>query len=200
LFYCQAGRDTITTHLLIIRVNDAGEIDGWNDNCKLLEFKMCLRDKAVSWFEGLAKDGIDTNDWDVVKREFLETYEPKYSAKTTCANFTDLNQKSYETINDYTYRVQMAYRRLTANKPAIMAAIRAAAQTVQEAKAKGITDAFKFVKHQLFLAGLKDGIRDKVLEAAKNTFIDSVKAARKLETIQNDHKRFNRIAAIKAEL
>jgi len=78
---------------------------------------MCLRDKAVGWFEGLAEDGIDTADWQVVKAEFLESYEPKYSAKTTCANFTDLNQKSDKTINDYTYRIQMAYKRLTDNKP-----------------------------------------------------------------------------------
>ncbi len=83
----------------------------------ILEFKMCLRDKAVGWFEGLAEDGVDTADWQVVKAEFLESYEPKYSAKTTCANFMDLNQKSDETINDYTYRIQMTYKRLTDNKP-----------------------------------------------------------------------------------
>ena len=81
---------------------------------------MCLRDKAVGWFEGLAEDGVDINAWDTVKAEFLETYEPKYSAKTTCANFTDLNQKPDESINDYTYRVQMAYKRLTDTKPAAM--------------------------------------------------------------------------------
>jgi Retrotransposon gag protein len=50
---------------------------------------MCLRDKAVGWFKGLTEDGVDTDNWDTVKAEFLETYEPKYSAKTTCANFTD---------------------------------------------------------------------------------------------------------------
>jgi hypothetical protein len=133
----------------------------------------------------------------------LETYEPKYSAKTTCANFTNLNQKLEETINDYTYRVQMAYKRLTDKKPAAMAAVRvtiAAGATEAEIKAEGVTDAFKFIKHQLFLAGLKDGICDKVLEAAKDTFTESVKVARNLETIQNDHKRLNRINAIKQEL
>jgi hypothetical protein len=65
-----------------------------------------------------------------------------------------------------------------------MAAVRATAPTVAEAKAKGISDAFKFVKHQLFLAGLKDGLRDKVLQAEKDTFNESVKVARNLETIQ----------------
>jgi hypothetical protein len=61
---------------------------------------MCLRDKAVGWFEGLIEEGINVDNWDIVTAEFLETYELKYSAKTTCANFTDLNQKSEETIND----------------------------------------------------------------------------------------------------
>jgi hypothetical protein len=88
-------------------------------------------------------------------------------AKTTCANFTDLTQKGEEMINNYTYRVQMVYKRLMDKKPAAMAAIRAAAGAQPaDIKAEGVNDAFKFIKHQLFLAGLKDGIRDKVLEAA----------------------------------
>jgi len=145
----------------------------------------------VGWFEDLIEERINVDDWDIVKAEFLETYEPKYSAKTTCANFTDLNQKSEETINDYTYRVQMAYKRLTDKKPAALAAVRvtiAAGATEAEIKAEGVGDAFMFIKHQLFLAGLRDGLRDKVLEMEKPTFTESVKAARNLETIQNDQK------------
>jgi hypothetical protein len=84
---------------------------------------MCLQDKAVGWFEGLTENGVNTNNWDIIKAEFLETYEPKYSAKMTCANFTDLIQKSEESINDYTYHGQMAYKRLTDKKPATMAAV-----------------------------------------------------------------------------
>jgi hypothetical protein len=97
----------------------------------------------------------------------------------------------------------MAYKCLTDKKPAVMAVVCvgiAAGAAEANIKAEGISDAFKFIKHQLFFAGLKDGIRDKVLEAAKDTFTESVKAARNLETIQNDHKRLNRINAIKQEL
>jgi hypothetical protein len=203
LYYGQIGKDTIAARLLIIRINDPGAIANWNNDRKLLEFKMCLRDKAVGWFEGLTKDRVATDNWDTVKAEFLETYEPKYSAKTTCANFTDLTQKLEESINDYTYHVQMAYKRLTDKKPATMAAVRntiTAGATEAEVKAEGISDAFKFIKHQLFLAGLKDGIRDKVLEAAKDTFTESVKVARNLETIQNDHRRLSKINAIKSDM
>jgi Retrotransposon gag protein len=203
LYYGQPGRDTIAARLLIVRINDAGAITGWDNARKLLEFKMCLRDKAVGWFEGLIEERINVDDWDIIKAEFLETYEPKYSAKTTCTNFTVLNQKSDETINDYTYRVQMAYKRLTDKKPAALAAVRvtiAAGATEAEIKAEGVADAFMFIKHQLFLAGLRDGLRDKVLEMEKPTFTESVKAAHNLETIQNDQKRLNKINAIKQEI
>ena len=174
LFYAQPGRDTIAARLLIVRINDAGAIANWNNDCKLLEFKMCLRDKAVGWFEDLIENRINVDDWDTVKAEFLETYEPKYSTKTACANFTDLNQKSDETINDYTYRVQQAYKRLTDKRPAALAAVRvtiAAGATEAEIKAEGIADAFLFIKHQLFLTGLKDGLRDKVLEMEKPDYV-----------------------------
>ncbi len=70
LYYGQPGRDTIAARLLIVQVNDAGEIAGWNAARKLLEFKMCLRDKAVGWFEGLIEEGINIDDWDVVNAEF----------------------------------------------------------------------------------------------------------------------------------
>jgi hypothetical protein len=67
LFYGQTGKDTIAARLLIVRINDAGAIANWNNDRKLLEFKMCLRDKAVGWFEGLTEDGVATNNWDTVK-------------------------------------------------------------------------------------------------------------------------------------
>ncbi len=104
--------------MLIVCVNDTGTIGNWAVDRKILEFKMCLRDRAVAWFERFIEEGLDINDWDVIKAEFWETYEPKYSAKTTCANFIDLNQKCEESINDYTYRVQTAHKRLTDNKQA----------------------------------------------------------------------------------
>jgi hypothetical protein len=77
LYYGQPGRDTIAARLLIVHVTDAGAIAGWDNARKLLEFKMCLRDKAVGWFEGLTEDRVDTDNWDTVKAEFLETYELK---------------------------------------------------------------------------------------------------------------------------
>ena len=80
--------------LLVEWVNDAATIAGWAINCNILKFKMCLRDRAVAWWESLQEDNLDLADWDIVKREFMETYEPKYLARTTYQNFSDLIQRN----------------------------------------------------------------------------------------------------------
>jgi hypothetical protein len=80
-------------------------------------------------------------------------------------------------MNNYSCRVQVAYNCLIDNKPATMAAVRLAGTTVDQAKAKVINDMALFFKHQLFLAGIKDPIRDKVMEAGKATFMESMKLA-----------------------
>ncbi len=91
-------------------------------------------------------------------------------------------------MNNYCCQVQIAYERLIDNKPANMAAVRLACAMVDQAKAEGINNMAKFFKHQLFLAGIKDPICDKVLEARKDTFKESMKLAREIEAIQNDQK------------
>ena len=74
----------------------------------------------------------------------------------------------------------------------------AARATEAQVKAKGINDMALFFKHQLFLAGVKDSLRDRVLEAGKADLQESLKFARELEAIQNDRKRASKIAALKA--
>jgi hypothetical protein len=158
---------------------------------------MCFRDCAIIWYKSLKDEDINLAIWDNVKKEFLDTFEPKYSAKTVCANFADLKQHLDKSKNDCRCRVQIAYNCLIDNKPATLAAVRLAGTTVDQAKAEGINDMALFFKHQLFLAGIKDPIWDKVLEAGKATFQESMKFSREIEAIHNDCKMSQKIAAIK---
>jgi hypothetical protein len=106
-------------------------------------------------------------------------------------------------MNDFRCRIQVPYDRLINNKPATMATVRttiAAGATKAKVKAEGINDMALFFKHQLFLAGIKDPIHDKVLEAGKATFQESMKLSREIEAIQNDRKRSQKIAAVKASM
>ncbi len=77
------------------------------------------------------------------------------------------------------------YKRIYDSKPAT---VRNAAATLAEAKQEGINSMAKFFKRQLSLAGLSDSLRDKVLEAKKDTFSQSLELARELESIRMDHK------------
>ncbi len=93
-------------------------------------------------------------------------------------------------MNDYRCRVQVAYDRLIDNRPATIATVRAAAgAAAADIKKEGINDMALFFKHQLFLAGIKEPIRDRVLEAGKDTFQESMKLAREL--IDNNNSQGN---------
>jgi hypothetical protein len=203
LFFARRDKDTVLPRILIDRIEDAAKIATWDATRKIRELKLCFQENAIIWWKWLRDYTINLNDWDEVKKEFLETYEPKYSAKTICANFADLKQMPNESMNDFGCRVQVAYDRLVDNKPAAMASVRgtiAAGATEAQVKAEGIKDMALFFKHQLFLARLKDSVRDKVVEAGKASFQESMKLARELEAIHNDHRRSQRIAAVKASL
>jgi hypothetical protein len=139
LFYARHKKDTVLPRILIDRIEDAATIATWDEARKIRELKMCFLDRAIIWYKSLKDDNIDLAVWDNVKKEVLDTFKPKYSTKTVCANFADLKQHPEESMNDYCRRVQIAYDCLIDNKPATMAAIRLAGATVDQAKAEGIT-------------------------------------------------------------
>ncbi len=72
--------------------------------------------------------------------------------------------------------------------------------TEAQVKAEGVNDVALFFKHQLFLAGIKDSLHNRVLEAGKATFQESMKFAHEIEAIHNDHKHSQKIAALKASM
>ena len=202
-FYGVPARDTIGARQLVDRITYAARVANWADDAaKCNNFYLLLRDRALVWWSQLEYEGIDVANWDTVKAEFLATYEPRYTAKTTCTNFGELVQRSNESVNDYYLRVCEAISRICEAKPATMSDVRtavaaaAAANERQEIKKEGILDAEMFFRHQLFLAGLKDALRGKVLEANKATLRESVQLAIELETIHADRRRTGTVAAV----
>jgi hypothetical protein len=72
--------------------------------------------------------------------------------------------------------------------------------SLADVKKQGLDDMAKFFKHQLFLAGLHQNLREKVLEAKKDTFFESLDLAHEIEAIQQDHCWILKITAIKAKM
>ena len=196
LYFGRKEKDTITPHLLIDRVDKAAEIANWaDDQRKCTEFSLILRDNAIKWWKSLPVTipDFDINNWNEVKARFLETYEPRYTARTTCTSFQELFQKSTENTSDFYFRTVETLQKMTENKPAHLTAVRHRPAAIAEAdannlKRQGLEDMERFFLLQLFIAGLREDIRIKVMEAGLDNLQETVKLARELEVIHNDRR------------
>ena len=197
LFFGRADKDSISVRLLVDRIETAAQIAGWNDDArKLQEMYMILCDRAVVWWRSLPDAGIDRDIWKNVKNEFLAMYEPWYTAKTTCTNFHELVQQAGESIQVYYLRVCETFDKMCEAKPGNIGTLRTVPAAVAAAailpadlttmKTKGIKDMEQFFQHQLFMAGLRDNLRAKVMEAGKTTLHESMRYAQEIEVIQHD--------------
>jgi hypothetical protein len=137
--------------------------------------------------ESIQECGEDLIDWNNVKAQFLKTYEPKYSAHTTCTNFANLVQRPSKSVDNY----------LPNQGTAIRATIDA---TTKDVKREDRDDMSKFFKHQHFLIGLCKHMRERVLKAKKDTFFERLDLAQQLEAIQKDHHCSQKITALKAKM
>jgi len=207
LFYGRKDKDCVAPNDLVERLENAANIAGWNtDERKCTEFYMILRDRALVWWASLLEDAdINRAVWNDVKKEFLKSYAPRFTARTTCTNFQELIQKQGEVVHDYYLRVTEAFKRMSEAQPEAIRTVRAdhgAATAAQAAavKLEGIKDTERFFKHQLFIAGLREEIRTKIMEAGKANLRESLELARELEVILNDrHKKASGVANIHEE-
>jgi hypothetical protein len=126
LFYGKKGKDTITPQQLVERLERASHVAGWDALAnpaqrKTDEFFLSLRDNTLSWYNTLDNIiGYNKEDWDELKKKFLEAYAPKYSAKALCICFQDLRQKSDENVQDFYNKVSDTFRNAYQTKPAHM--------------------------------------------------------------------------------
>ena len=203
LFFGRKEKDTVSPNVLLDRINRAAGIAGWNmDERKCTEFYLILRDRALTWWDSLENyDNVDRNIWADVQKEFLAAYAPKFTARTTCTNFQDLVQRNAENVQDYYLRVAEAFKKMCDSKPEAINTVRAnrgaaTAETAAGLKKEGVVDIERFFLHQLFIAGLKEEIRTKIMEAGKTSIQESVNLARELEVIQNDKKKTGAVANV----
>ena len=181
------------------RFEGAAIIAKWEtDERKIVEFRQLLRDEALAWWKGIQNfaDVRDLKKWDIVKEEFLSAYDKKGTAKNICSNFKDLYQKPKETVRDFYSRVAAIFTKMKEVRPAEMADPRceededdaAQARRYRTCKVEGLDDMTKYIQTQMFLAGLHEKIRSKVLESGKTTPYDIYKKAVEIETIEEDKK------------
>jgi hypothetical protein len=197
LFYGRKGKDTIEPQQYIERLERAATVAQWPDDQRRCdEFVLSLRDGALSWYSTLDNIiGFQKNVWNDLKAKFLEAYAPKYSAKALCICFQDLRQKNDETVQDFYNRVSNTFKNAYQAKPAhtttYVGTLHGGITQAQadEIMGQGVTRMQLLMLNTMFLGGLKEEIRNRVLKDGPTEPDASVKAAREIETILNDKKK-----------
>lgn len=193
LFY-GTDRDTIQPEALVDRADRAANVRGWNDKQICAEFYMSLRDKALDWWNSLEFSDVNTEDWKAVQAAFLSAYDPRSTPRAACISLRDLIQGAHEKVVDYQARVCAAVKRMARARPAQLSQVRAAHVGTADAlanqiKNEGIVDTERFFLTQLFIAGLRDDIRAKVMEAGKTSFKENLDYAMQTEIILQDKQK-----------
>ena len=203
LYYGRPEKDVCTAQLLITRFETAARIANWDtDERKCQQFYLILRDKALEWWKSLSRiPDFNENDWNAVKRDFMRAYAPKYTARSACANLQELYQKTTETVQDFFLRCLTAYDKLEEIlDPNVLTARLVVAGTTpanaERFKKEGIDDAFRFVMQQLFIAGLREDIRLKTMEANPRALQETLVVAQQMEVICGDKKNRSQITSV----
>jgi len=212
LFYGIKGKDVITAHQLIDRIDRAGQVGGWDDDRKCNELNLILREEGLLWWQALDDEPIANieQNWPELKKAFLKAYAPKYTPKATCNIFVELQQRSGETVQSYYLRVHDGFKRMCDNMPEGLATTVTAPLLAQAAvgadglteaqalvyKTEGIRQLEKYFLRQLLVAGMKEEIRTKIMEAGLNTVNETMNLARETETIITDKRKSSHVAAI----
>jgi hypothetical protein len=158
---------------------------------------MCLRQSALSWFNSLKDLRVDYDDWPQLKAEFLEAYAPKFSARTLCTSFQDLKQKSEEKVQTFFHRVSDAFSDAYRVKPNEVITFTgtngerggANVETANAIINMGVQKMQLLMMSTIFLGGLKDEIRVRVLESGPDNIKTALKLAREVEVILGDTTR-----------
>jgi hypothetical protein len=170
-----------------------------------------IRDDALSWYNTL--DNIfnfNKENWNNLKTKFLEAYAPKYTAKTLCICFQDLQQKPEEPIQRFYNRVTDTFHNAYLTKPdhtvTYVGALHGGINQAQadEILLQGVDRMQWLMLNTVFLGGLREDIRTRVLEEGPTEPDESAKLAREIESIINDQRRekgyhVTNIAASEAE-
>ena len=197
-FHGITGKDSITARDLIKRFEAAAEIAKWEAaDKKCNKFFMILRDDALTWWASMKDYNVDTKNWNDVKAHFLKKFDPKSTAKTSCANLMELSQKPGESATKFHFRLFKIYERLCEARPAAIydvitvpaVAAAATAAEQQAIKKEGIEAMEMFIKHQLFIAGLREPLRSEVMKEGKATLGEAIDFADELESIYRKNEK-----------
>ena len=213
LFDGRKDKNVLKARDYIDRSDKASRIGKWaTDERKIDEFTSLLIDDANDWYAGL-KDfpGINLTKWNNIKTALLRDYETKFTAKTICANFRELHQKPQETLRDYWAKVFGIYRKMYEAAPEQMGDIathldaatvaglaKAEKDRVKEAIKFGMATSKMFIQTQMFIAGLREELRHRVMDSCKSDPMEIFQFVQEMDQSEEEKRHKKPVSMVKA--
>ena len=200
------GTDVFTPDQWLARVEKARISTAWTDEQTMSFVYVSLRGEALLWWDTLVRSGIPMT-YAGFCTAFRESYAPALTARTATVTLHEVKQGTTEKVVAYYSRVISVVNDLEKLLPAVQrapaaaaldpaivalagfAALPAATRADGQTKVNlGITIAINHIGMQLFVAGLKQLYRDKMLEDMPDTLWAAFQAALALERIHGHPK------------
>jgi hypothetical protein len=209
LFYGEPKRDTITAVHMIQRVERAARQAKWHTDIeKCDQLILSLRGEADLWAKGLEeRPNFDITDWEAVKDEFLKAYATKYTPLSICKTLHTLRMKSEDTVQMFHNRVLTTFSQARFNRPATIMQFLGSAEdedrvyheggterqipqdSLDKLVAVGATQMEWYLMMVVFVGGLHERIRDKVMQANPEDMEEALHEARKQEMIYDEERK-----------
>ncbi|MBS1986687.1 hypothetical protein JST99_02015, partial [Candidatus Dependentiae bacterium] len=76
-------------------------VNGYDEEKMMLVVPLCLKESALTWFEGLDEDAIERTDWESFKEALINRYHDKSKDLANFTLFMNRKQKYNETVQEY---------------------------------------------------------------------------------------------------
>ena len=172
-FYGITGhKDDIAPRALVERIEHYCRTTNKGVNAECHELYLTLRGEPLKWWESFKDSGANINDWDEVKTEFLKDYDYRMTGESSY-KLISLKMKAGETVVDFFSRVSAATMDM---KRGITEETTADTRAASERM-------LRHVQKNLFISGLREEIKTRVLNDPPSDLRGTKESARKAEFI-----------------
>ena len=208
LWYGDSTKDAFTAEQWIERIENCRTTAQWNDQSTIGYMYAALRGRAIHWYTNAKFRRVEVARWTAIKEDFLKVYAPSKTIRSTVANL-EVKQGATETVCDYASRVTIIVSDLYSiiepyNHPAndqlfgAQISVMDTVTTLSVDDRRAAHDAIRLIGEDrvvqliavnLFVAGLKPYLRQKMVVRRYHTFATAFDAAMNFEIQLSEPKK-----------
>jgi hypothetical protein len=119
LFHAKDKKDQFTRDQWLEQFEKCKEARNWNEARRTSYFYNSMRCKALKWYRLLSVAKIDANDYNQLRRAFVEYYGIKVSQRILITNFNNMKQGRNKPVQQFFARIGDTLYNYKVKKPTV---------------------------------------------------------------------------------